>query len=299
MTNWKASLLNFIPLSLIALFLGVIALCFLYIHFSRNQPKLLEYSSVAYVEQVEGSVRVKLRATSKWQSLKEGSYLSPGTQVYVPVGALVDLNYFRHKVRVAFAKKSYFRIHSEPPGLPKFRREFLALNQSRSLRDPLELDRDTLKNSFDRLLNHPKTKSKKVLSATTKDSSGSFAVLKETKPLDLMGINKTLRYFTRGETAFVDIRFKPLTSQEFVFAYIWNEDRTKPIWSGISKSHFQNIALKPGNYVFQAFSESENYVSNAVDLKVRHYDYVASTNDFSKLNWPEDGWETGEVRVFQ
>jgi hypothetical protein len=256
---------------------------------------------VAVVKEMSGSVLVRPVAQAEWRSMKFNTPLKVGDVVFVGENSKLVYTYRREQGNITIPSNSIFEITTTPTITSKTLRTFYRTSSigerklKKGERAPLKKSRIYVRMEMAPIRNanpeNPTEDNDKEADMTGSDAS-SFGLERNAKVIRIIEPKGDLNIVASHGPLTLPVRFEKPIEIKKMFGYLWKKDGTaRPIWTEVVEGNaFQNVSVPaPGEYVFQAVSEDDEYVSPIIRIvfsqpgKMAQEDIIAS--QFSPETW--------------
>lgn len=257
--------------------------------FSHVSIPASDAMAVAKVKEMYGKVMVRSAAQVQWREMTYDTELRVGDVVFVGDKSKLVYRYRREKGSVSIPSDSIFEVTKTPMISSKIFRTFyktssigerkvkkgesLALRKRRIY---VKMEQAPLRDSTE---THSSNDAK-----DSEDESGvaSLSVERMAKALRVIEPKGNLTVFSRQVPISFVVRLEKPATVKKIFGYLWAKNgAARPVWSSIIEGNvFENVTVSsPGEYVFQAVTEDDEYVSPLIIVTV----VQPASNDQEKL----------------
>lgn len=264
------------------------------LRYTTPQPNSSD--SVASVSKMYGQVMVRPSGLSEWTELKFYHKLTVGDVVFVGKNSSLVYQYDSEKAKVTLNENSIAEITRTPAVASKVFRNFY---KTKSIGEKKSGDGEfpaLRKNRiYVRMEQAPTTvRSENGEQKSSDESQGQpqVSIEREAKALRILSPVGDVDIISERSQDSISVLVERPSENTKLFGYLWKKDGgPRPIWTAVQNNRykFEVPIPEPGEFVFQAMSESDDYISPVVLIKLtRKLEYKGSleiNQSFDVSSW--------------
>lgn len=269
---------------------------FLHELLQHTTPKPENVNAVATVSQMIGRVLLRPSGQSEWRELKFNHQLSVGDVVLVGKSSKLVYSYRTQKAKVTIEENSLAEISRNPSIASKLFRNFY---KTASIGEK-KVDnggRPALRKNriYVRMEQAPttlKTDGNNQKSTQGAEQQAFTKIEREAKALRILQPAGDVQIISGRDRETISIQIEKPAQQIKIFGYLWKKDGgPRPVWTGfLNRNYIFEVEIpESGEFVFQAISEDDEYISPVVLVnlkKDKSYSASAEINsDFNVSAW--------------
>lgn len=238
-------------------------------------------TAIAKVTEMSGQVMIRPLSQSEWRPLNFNTGLRIGDMVFVGEKSKLVYTYQRERANITIGSNSMFEVTRTPSISSKIFRTFY---KTRSIGErkiekgqSLGLRKNRL---YVRMEMSPNVAQNDSNSEPDKqDEEGeagggaSFKVERVAKPIRILQPVGDLSIVSQFGSVTFPVQLEQPPTVKKIYGYLWKkEGGARPVWSGLVEGHsFSEVNVPaPGEYVFQAMAEDDEFVSPLIHVSLKN-----------------------------
>lgn len=278
--------------------------------FNMVTPESGATKPVASISEMFGNVLVKNASQSEWRPLRFNNQLRTGDLVFIGQQSKLVFTYIAEKAKVTLNENTLIQITEKPSVLSKMFRNFYKTNSigEKQLNDGerAALRRNRIYVRMERapaFEENQKEKQSENNSEPNVDNSkvAGISVERVAKLIRITEPHGDVKIIADQTSTQFKVKLEQPTQLTKIFGYLWRKnDSPRPVWSGVVEGNvFSKITIpSPGEYIFQAISEEDDYISPTIDITFTKANVSDFRTLFSKEFRPEK-WNRRQVLVLR
>lgn len=233
-------------------------------------------SGIASVRKITGNVLIRPLSQTEWRALEYNTILGSGDVVFVGENSSLTYNYTEDSMRVTVGANSMFEVVRSPGISSGMFRTFHATTTVGEDKAKSAEEISLLKNKlYVRMEIAPNSPQKKQESGgeSPESSDGSLKIERNAKIMRFIEPVSDVKIISADSAAEFDVRFEREGVDFVFFGYLWKKGGSpEPVWTGVGKdgSLFGVTIPEPGDYVFQAMSEDDRFMSSLMNVSFQN-----------------------------
>lgn len=239
-----------------------------------------EGTAVAKVKEMSGTVMIRPLTQSEWRPLNFDTGLRVGDMVYVPEKSKLVYTYQREKANITIGSNSLFEVTRTPSISSKIFRTFyktrsigerkIEKGQSAGLRKNRLYVR--MEMSPNVAQNDSTSDPEKQDEDSESGGGAAFKIERVAKPIRILQPVGDMNIVSQHGSVTFPVQLEKPPAVKKIYGYLWKKDgAARPVWTGLVEGHsFSEVTVPaPGEYVFQAMAEDDEYVSPLIYITLR------------------------------